>query len=82
MCCIVCCQSIWMSYFLFGCPIFYFDGGYQELEIIGRGDTNNDDIEDVIVVVHDYLDGGNYMNIRLLVLSVDKQNNWQLIKSL
>ncbi|PKG85638.1 hypothetical protein CXF85_02260 [Colwellia sp. 75C3] len=61
---------------------YYHDGGYQELEIIGRGDTNNDLIEDVIVVVHDYLDGGNYMNIRLLVLSVDKQNNWQLIKSL
>jgi len=62
--------------------IYYHDGGYQELEIIGRGDTNNDLIEDVIVVVHDYLEGGNYMNIRLLVLSVDRQNNWQLIKVL
>ncbi|KGJ86832.1 hypothetical protein [Colwellia psychrerythraea] len=61
---------------------YYHDGGYQELEIIGRGDTNNDHIEDVIVVVHDYLDGGNYMNIRLLVLSVDRQNNWQLLKAL
>ena len=61
---------------------YYHDGGYQELEILGRGDTNNDLIEDVIVVVHDYLDGGNYMNIRLLVLSVDRQNNWQLIKEM
>jgi len=62
--------------------IYYHEGGYQELEIIGRGDTNNDGIEDVIVVVHDYLDGGNYMNIRLLVLSVDTKDNWQLIKML
>ncbi|MCJ8296638.1 MAG: hypothetical protein MJK15_19770 [Colwellia sp.] len=53
---------------------YYHNGGYQKLEIIGRGDTNNDLIEDVIIVVHDYLEGGNYMNIRLLVLSVDRQN--------
>jgi len=44
--------------------------------------TNNDGVEDVIVVVHDYLDGGNYMNSRLLVLSVDTKDNWQLIKML
>ena len=61
---------------------YYHNGGYQKLEIIGRGDTNNDLIEDVIIVVHDYLEGGNYMNIRLLVLSVDRQNYWQLIKEL
>jgi hypothetical protein len=61
---------------------YYHNGGYQELEIVGRGDTNSDLIEDIIVVVRDYLEGGNYMNIQLLVLSVDSQNNWQLIKEL
>jgi len=61
---------------------YYHEGGYQELEIVGRGDINSDHIEDVMVVVYDYLEGGNYLNIRLLVLSVDKQNNWQLIKEL
>ncbi len=59
---------------------YHHNGGYQELEIVGRGDTNSDRIEDIIVVVYDYLEGGNYMNIRLLVLSVDRQNNWHLIK--
>lgn len=60
--------------------IYHHNGGYQELEIVGWGDTNNDFIEDVIVVVRDYVEGGSYMNIRLLVLSVSSKGNWALIK--
>lgn len=58
---------------------YHHKGGYQELDIVGRGDSNNDSIEDVIVVVRDYLEGGNYFNIRLLILSVDIQNKWRVL---
>ena len=58
------------------------NGGYQELEIVGRGDTNNDHVEDVIVVMRDYVEGGDYMNIQILVVSVDKQGGWQLINKI
>jgi len=61
---------------------YHHDGGYQELEVVGRGDTNNDLIEDVIVVMRDYVDGGNYMNIQILVVSVDKQGRWRLINKI
>jgi len=58
------------------------NGGYQEFEIVGKGDADNNNFQDVFVVVRDYLESGNYFNIRLLVLSVDSDNNWQLIEAL
>ena len=59
---------------------YFHDGGYQEVEILGFGDSNNDGIEDVFIVVHDHVEGGNYFNIRLFVLSVNSSGIWELIK--
>jgi hypothetical protein len=59
---------------------YLHDGGYQEVEILGYGDNNNDGIEDVFIVVRDHVEGGNYFNIRLFVLSINSKGNWELIK--
>ncbi len=59
---------------------YFHDGGYQEVEILGFGDSNNDGIEDVFIVVHDHVEGGNYFNIRLFVLSINSNGSWELIK--
>jgi len=61
--------------------VYFHDGGYQEVEILGNGDANNDGIEDIFIVVRDYVEGGNYFNIRLFVLSVNAKGNWELIKN-
>ncbi|NMH66250.1 hypothetical protein [Shewanella salipaludis] len=58
---------------------YYHESGYQEVEIVGRGDTNSDGVEDVLLVMRDHVYGGNYFNIRLLVLSVDAQRRWHLL---
>ncbi|MCP4267859.1 MAG: hypothetical protein GY777_20200 [Candidatus Brocadiaceae bacterium] len=60
--------------------IYFHDGGYQEIEILGNGDANSDGIEDVFIVVRDHVEGGNYFNIRLFVLSINAKGNWELIK--
>lgn len=61
---------------------FYHQGGFQQVEVIGRGDTNKDGVEDLMLSVRDHADGGSYFNMRLFVLSVDSQNNWHLLKTL
>lgn len=61
--------------------IYFHKGGYQEIEILGNGDANSDGIEDVFVVVRDHVEGGNYFNMRLFVLSVNVKGDWELIKS-
>ncbi len=61
--------------------VYFHDGGYQEVEILGNGDANNDGIEDVFIVVRDYVEGGNYFNMRLFVLSVNAKGSWELIKN-
>lgn len=61
---------------------YFHEGGYQEVEILGYGDDNNDDVEDVFIVVRDYVTGGNYFNIRLFVLSIDSKGDWELIKEI
>lgn len=61
----------------------YFNkGGYQEVEIIGRGDANNDGVEDIFLVVRDHVEGGDYFNMRLFILSVDSKASWHLIKEI
>lgn len=60
---------------------YFHKGGYQEVEIVGNGDANNDNVEDVFIVVRDHLDDGNYFNIRLLVLTKNTGGSWELIKS-
>ncbi|MFL0800107.1 MAG: hypothetical protein K6L80_06660 [Agarilytica sp.] len=62
--------------------IYYLTGGYQEIDIIGRGDSNNDGVEDIFVISRDYVEGGNYFNMRLFVLSVSEKGNWDLISSI
>jgi len=37
---------------------YFHDGGYQEIEILGNGDANSDDIEDVFIVVCDHVERG------------------------
>ena len=59
---------------------YFHKSGYQEVEIIGYGDVNHDGIEDLIIVVRDHVKGGNYYNLRLLVLSVNSQGIWGLIE--
>ena len=58
---------------------YFHQGGSQEVEIVGTGDTNNDDVEDLIITVRDHTDEGSYFNIRLFVLSKDRQGGWKLI---
>lgn len=61
---------------------YFHKGGYQEAEVAGRGDANNDGIEDIFLVVRDHVDGGDYFNIRLFVLSVDSKAGWHLIREI
>jgi len=58
---------------------YYHNGGYQELEVVGTGDVSSDNVQDILVLVRDYIEGGSYFNIRLLVFSVDSNSNWKLI---
>ncbi|MGF1724095.1 hypothetical protein [Photobacterium nomapromontoriensis] len=60
--------------------IYHFDNGYQEVEIVGRGDINHDNIEDLIIIVRDSLNDGSYFNLRLFILSVNKNNEWHIIE--
>jgi hypothetical protein len=60
--------------------IYFYDGGSQEVEILGYGNANSDSIEDVFMVVRDHVDGGNYFNIRLFVLSMNANGNWDILK--
>ncbi|EIY6411503.1 hypothetical protein MNF40_004534 [Vibrio parahaemolyticus] len=58
---------------------YYHSSGYQEVDIVGKGDLNDDDVEDLIVVIRDHVRDGSYFNIRLLVLSVDRNQKWSLL---
>ena len=59
---------------------YFYDGGYQNIEILGYGDSNNDSIEDVFIIVRDHVSGGNYFNIRLFILSVTPRGKWEILK--
>jgi len=58
---------------------YRYTGGYQEINILGRGDVNHDGIQDLIISSRDYTDEGDYFNMRIFVLSMDKQHHWHLI---
>jgi len=62
--------------------IYSHKGGYQKIEVLGHGDANNDGIEDIFIVSRDSVEGGNYFNMRLFVLSANSQGKWDLIKAL
>lgn len=59
---------------------FYQDGGTQTLAVVGKGDFNNDGMEDVLITSRDTVSGGNYFNLRLFALSLNTKNEWSLIK--
>lgn len=59
--------------------IYYSDSGIHNLEILGRGDIDGDAWEDILIAVRDSLEGGNYFNLRLFVVTVKNQNQWQLV---
>lgn len=57
---------------------FRSDAGLQTLSILGRGDVNGDGGEDLLVSVKDSAEGGGYFNLRLFVLTVTEQGDWQI----
>jgi len=59
---------------------FHHDGGIQRLALVGRGDFNGDETEDILISSRDSVVGGSYFNIRLFALSVDTEGEWQLIE--
>lgn len=60
---------------------YFNDEGFKEVDVLGNGDFNGDDINDIIVVVRDHVTGGDYFNMRLFVLSVNRKGDWELIES-
>jgi len=52
-----------------GHALYYHAGGYQELERVASGDFNSDGIQDLLVTSRDFVDGGSYSAIRLLLLT-------------
>lgn len=57
---------------------FRSDAGLQTLSILGRGDLNGDGREDLLVSVKDSVEGGSYFHLRLFVLTVTEQGDWQI----
>ncbi|MBK1849938.1 hypothetical protein FE845_01175 [Marinobacter sp. 1-4A] len=60
---------------------YFHDGGFQEVDVLGNGDFNGDDTNDIFVVVRDHVTGGDYFNVRLFVLSVNRKGDWELLES-
>lgn len=57
---------------------FRSDAGLQTLSILGRGDFNEDGREDLLLSVKDTVEGGSYFSLRLFVLTVTDQGDWQV----
>ncbi|VUD56331.1 hypothetical protein TDB9533_01984 [Thalassocella blandensis] len=55
------------------------DAGTQTITEIGRGDLNDDGIEDVVIVSQDVVEGGSYFNLRLFSMSLDQNERWVVI---
>lgn len=58
---------------------YYSDAGVQVLAELGRGDIDGDKREDILVSVKDTVQGGDYFNLRLFVLTVTTQGEWQVV---
>ncbi len=52
--------------------------GVQTLSVLGRGDFNDDEHEDILVSVQDSVEGGSYFNMRLFVISVNESGSWDV----
>jgi hypothetical protein len=59
--------------------VYYLDSGAQTLAILGCGDINRDKRDDILVTVRDTVEGGSYFNLRLFVLTVTAQNQYQVV---
>lgn len=59
---------------------FSDDGGFQVISLVGRGDFNNDKLEDILISVQEAVVDGTYSNFRLLALSVNEKGEWYLIE--
>lgn len=61
--------------------IYHHDAGEQELEIVGKGDVNDDGIEDILLTSRDSTNDGSYFSIRLFALTkLEKSGSFHLIK--
>jgi hypothetical protein len=59
---------------------FTHEAGVQVLEVVGQGDFNSDGRQDVLVASRDSVEDGSYFNLRLFVLTVDAEGEWQLVE--
>lgn len=60
---------------------FTHSGGNQQIDLVGRGDFNGDDIEDLLLVSRDSVEGGSYFNMRLFSITADKNGEWVLLEA-
>lgn len=60
---------------------FTHSGGNQQIDLVGRGDFNGDDIEDLLLVSRDSVEGGSYFNMRLFSITANKEGEWVLLKA-
>lgn len=51
----------------------------QELKIIGVSDFNEDGNEDIMLVSRDSITDSNYFNLRLFLLTANKNGSWKII---
>jgi hypothetical protein len=59
--------------------VYYSDGGVQTVAILGHADINGDKQNDILVTVKDVVEDGSYFNLRLFVLSVTAQGQWEVL---
>ncbi len=59
--------------------VYYSGAGVQTLAVLGHGDINGDKWNDILVAVKDTVEGGSYFNLRLFVLTVTAQEQWQVV---
>lgn len=61
---------------------FYHQGAVQEISLVGRGDFNDDGIEDLLITSRDSVVGGDYFNFRLFSLTKTQgDKSWRLLAS-
>ncbi len=54
-------------------------GGSQNMVVLAKGDTNGDQIEDLLLQVINATQGGTYRATHLFILSRKKEGNWVLL---
>lgn len=61
--------------------LYHSKSGTQKLSEIGRGDFNQDGIEDILLRSEDSVAGGSYFNVRLFALTVlDSNGHWRELR--